>query len=113
MSFYQDMAALALDMLTAYGRTVTIKTPVMSGDPYNPTVTWTTATARAVSTSLDSREVTAGLVLASDQALIIEPGAVVSIDCRIADGGDEFSVVRVMPLRPGDTNVLTRVTVRK
>ena len=112
MSFYQDMAALAVGMLTAYGRTVTIKTPVLTGDPYNPTVTWTTATARAVSTSLDSREVTAGLVLASDQALIIEPGAVISADCRIVDG-DEFSVVRVMPLRPGDTNVLTRVTVRK
>ena len=99
-------------MLTEYGRTVTIKTPVLTGDPYNPTVTWTTATARAVSTSLDSREVTTGLVLASDQALIIEPGAVVSIDCRIVDG-DEFSVVRVMPLRPGDTNVITRITVRK
>lgn len=115
---YSGIAATATAQLADKGRDVQIiyategtydpNTDTLSGDSDN------TVTTRALVTNFNQRDVSAGLVEAGDKQVIIAAAGITKPKTgdKVLDG-EEFRVVTVTEIKPGDTAVLYKLQVRK
>jgi len=118
---YSGMLATANSLIARFGRNITIRTKVESGDAWNPSVSWNESTANAVNLPvgssggfrLDIRDDDGNnLIQANDRIFLIESSATIDTSSRVLDGGNEYQVVQISHVNPGDTLLLYRVIVR-
>lgn len=110
---YTGLATTATSLIQRFGRTVQVLSKVQGGEPWNPTVSWESANAYAVSVGLNRNEVDGTLIQSTDSAYLVESSADITTDNRILDGTDEYSIVQSTPVKPGDTVMLYRIITRK
>lgn len=114
MSFdYSGIQNTASSLISRFGRDVQVKTPVREGTAYNPSISWIVSTAKAVNTRKNIGELTNSLIKLSDSVLLVDSSAPISTETVILDAGDNFSVVSVTEIKPGDTTILYRLIVRR
>lgn len=111
MAFYDDMAALADQMLTEFGFAATVRTADAPGDPVTGLggAAGATRTVRAVQTKMDYRTFPETLVRAGDRMLIF--GGAVEVGEKVIDGG-EWAVRQVAHIQPDNaTHIITKALV--
>lgn len=119
MSFdYSNIAKTALAQIADKGRAVQILYQTEGTyDPANDSVAGaseSSVTVRALVTNFNKRDISAGLVEANDlQVMIAAQGATKPKTGDKVVDGEEFRVVTVTEIKPGDTALLYKLQVRK
>lgn len=114
MSFYDDMAQTAAELISEFGSTFTFRrttagtldaaTQVMSGQietDYTPKGIWT-----------KFEKDYAGQVEVGDKLLLIDKSHAPELGEVIIDGSKKWRIVELLPLQPADTLLITRCHVR-
>lgn len=120
---YANLAAVALRLIQANGRAVSLRkvTTGAPGDSAKPWVPGAEATADTTATGvfLDTqRSFITGELIPTDESVLLlsasELGALVPINKdRIVDGSDVWEVTKVDTLEPGDTALLYELRIKK
>jgi len=112
MSFYSGLSATAAKLLLKYGQSVVLKHE--SGGTIDPATgvvtvpaTENTATGYGVASRYKNAEVDGTLIRASDQRLVLEKVSTVpQAGWRAQVSGKEYKVMDVMPVSPGNEDVI-------
>lgn len=121
MSLYENLARTALQQIAGKGRSVTIKSPG-SAQAYDPdTDTFTagtdgTASVKAIFTDFAKKDIDGEQILRTDKRVLIAASALAtepSTTDKLVDGSDEYRIIKVDVVKPGDTSILYAVQVRR
>ena len=108
---YSNLQATSARLIDKFGKNVTLRTQIKSGTSYEPTITNSDATIRAVITSFKIGQVDGTLVRADDKQLITDSS--VAVDQKIIDGAIEYSIVSIDEIKPADTALIYKAVLRK
>ena len=120
MTFYDDTAQTAQDMITEFGRTITLRRN--NEGVYNPlTDTVTGATqidvpVKAVFTDFKENEIDGTLIVRGDKRVLLAAAALVAgpeHNDILVDGAEQYHVVELMAVQPGDTAIIYKLQVRR
>ena len=115
MSFYDDMAAVSLGLLTEFGQAVTHRT--YTTGTYNP-ATGTTTPATADTTrkgalfDIRTTTVRGELVQVSDKQLLVDGSAAINLRDRFIVNSVEYIIVSLGEINPAGTRVMYDLHVR-
>jgi len=117
MSFYDDMAAVALELLDEFGQAITLpRTTGGSVDPITGIVTPGTD-ASVVTTGLlkpyPDAMIDGARILSSDRELVLSDEQVVNPTDKPLIDGEEWSIVNIKTINPAGTVVCYFVQVRR
>lgn len=117
MSFYSNMAATALRLLTKFGQTVVFTRP--TGDTFDPSLgsysggTTTTITGKGAAFDYKNSEIDGTIVQKGDVRVIFEASTVAPAqNDNCALDSINYRVMDVKPLSPGGTDVIFTVQLR-
>lgn len=108
---YNNLQATSSRLIDKFGKNVTLRTQTNSGTSYEPTITNSDATIRAVITSFKMGQIDGTLVRADDKQLIT--ASTVAVDQKIIDGMIEYSIISVDEIKPADTALIYKAVLRK
>ena len=116
--FYTSMSAMSTEMLTEYGSIWTIRRKVV--DEYDPAtnepgeVVISEHQVVGLTENVETHDMKDGIVEFNDLRLIIEGSNVAPdvADTVISKEGEEYSVVAVKPVKPGDIVMFYYVFLR-
>lgn len=108
---YGPIAATAIRLISEFGRTVTLRTIAKSGTSYDPILTNTDTSIKAVVTAFKASEIDGTLIMATDKKLITT-SAVTTVD-KIIDGSIEYSIVAVDEVKPATTALVYKAVLRR
>lgn len=110
---YAESAADALELITEFGRTVSVRRTANSGTAWEPTQTTTDYETKGAKVDWTWRQLQDSSVLVTDQRWLIpaQSIAVTSADKLLVDGV-AFQIVRADPLAPAGTVVMYDLQVR-
>ena len=107
---YSGLASTAQNLIDKFGRDTTLRTNVLSGSEFDPTITPTDSTIKAVFLSYKSAEVDGTLIKTNDKMLITY--TLLDTKNEIVDGGKKYEVVNVDEIKPGITPMIYKVQIR-
>lgn len=107
---YSNLADVAQRMIIRFGRDTTLRTNVKTGDEWNPTITPSDATIKAVFISFKAEDIDNTLIKTGDKMLICYD----AIDKKneIVDNGVKYEVISVEEIQTGDTKILYKAHIR-
>lgn len=118
MSFYENIAATALRLISEKGRNVTYR--AFTTGNYNPATgsvsgdSTTDTTVKMVVTRVVTQNIDNSTLQRGDRLLLIAAGVVVPNEKdRIVDGSDTFQIISVEEIKPADTAIVYKLQVRK
>ncbi|MBX0289720.1 hypothetical protein K3G63_04685 [Hymenobacter sp. HSC-4F20] len=112
---YDRFTQLALNQIAEKGRDITLLNKQLGAyDPLTNTMTDatdTTRTVRAVFTSYKAKDIDGTVIKQGDKRCLIAD----AVDGKeiIVDGADQYAIVNVEAVQPGDTLILSKVQVRR
>lgn len=106
--FYEDMSALATDLIAEFGRPMALVSETLSDD-YIPTVTETVTPVIGVQSSRTVRE-PGGLITSTETWVLVDGQTEPTMDMRVRDGGVDYSIVDREEIKPGP--IVTHYKVR-
>lgn len=110
---YSPLQDTAKRLIQKFGRQIFILTKTAVYEAWNPELSWAQSAAIGVNVGQNKSERDNELIQSSDSVFLIESSVAVSTENRLLDGNDEFSIIAVTELKPGDTTLLYRVIARK
>ena len=115
MSFYDDMAAVSLELLTEFGQDITHRT--YTTGTYDP-ATGLSVPATADTTrkgalfDIETTTLRGALVQVADKRLLVDASAAISLQDRFVVNSVEYAVVSLGEVSPAGTRVLFDMHVR-
>jgi hypothetical protein len=113
MTFYSDMAQLATDLITEFGRPMILRKYTIGGTAYSPTKTPVDSPVIGVFTSFKTSDIDGTLIKEGDKVILIDSAIEPSKADSVIDEGFVYEVVDIMDITPGDTSVMYKLHVRK
>lgn len=113
MTIYSRLANTSERLIAAYGKDVKLVTKANTGTAYNPTITETTVTVKAVANNLNSGESADSLVQRGDVEFMIYYTGSITPDMVIRDGSIDYRIVTVNTIQPASNILLYSVIGRK
>ncbi len=120
MSFnYSSLADTSTRLIDRFGSNVTLHLTVIDGNgPFNPVTgtggdTEEDETVKAVKLNFSSRDIDETLIKTGDFMLLIDGIFELSKDDKVTVDGVKYAILRPMPLKPGDTRLLTKAHCRR
>ncbi len=113
MSFYGNMAKLASEMITEYGRDMIMRTYTESGPSYSPVRTPVDVGLKGVFTKFKTSDVDGTLIKKEDKMVLIDSAVVPEKSASIIDGGNVYEIVDFDEIAPGTTSILYKLQARK
>ena len=107
---YTSLANTAIGLIDKFGRDTTLRTNVITGTEFDPTITPNDTTISAVFLNFKSDEVDGTLIRSSDKKLLTYTA--MDLKNEIVDGGTKYEVVRVDEVKPGVTPMIYKVQIR-
>lgn len=117
MSFnYSGLSATSTRLINRFGADVTLH--IKTEGVYDPVTgangdTFADSTVRAVKLNFSNGDIDGTLIKQGDFMLMIDGVTTFTSDDKITVDGIKYAVVRQMPLKPGDTRLLTKAHCRK
>lgn len=99
-------------MINKYGRTSYLVSVTKSGVDYDPVITETLISCKALQSIFTTNEIDGTLVKADDKKFLIAGNVNITTDMLLKDGDKKYSIVRIMEVKPGDTLILSKVQAR-
>lgn len=117
MAFYDDMADVATELLTEFGKSVTFEQVTTVFNPITGTDTTRTVTEHStVGVEIPIRQalIDGSRVQVGDRFLIVDDSyAPMMADLVSDDAGAQWAIVAIEPINPAGTPIAYRVQVRK
>ena len=120
---YTSLAATAQRLIEKNGRTVTItKMSQVAADPNKPhrarnPATQTSVSPKAVIVPFDREQVDGSNVMVDDKMVMVAQSSVTGVDLSsydyVTDGSDQYDIVKVSKIQPGDTSVVFMIQARR
>ena len=112
---YDDVYQSALEAINETGRNVTLtKNNVSNFDPLTNSFTDgadTSRTVKAVFTNYKAQDVDGQIIRRGDKKCLI--AGEVSRDEVLTDGTDQYNIVNIETVQPGDTIIMSKLQVRR
>lgn len=99
-------------LIAAVGKTITIRDYVKSGLNYDPTLTPSDTSATGAQFDYTAAETDGSIIKAGDVLYLISTTFTVTEDSKIVDGSDEYTIVRLEKVGPGDESFYYRAQCR-
>ncbi len=112
MSFYSDMAQLAIDMIGDFGRSMTLREYAESGDPYDPVRTPSDTSIIGVVTNFKAMDIDGTLIQKGDKQIFVDAENVPTIAMDVVDNSTVYHIISVDEVKPGDTKILYKIQAR-
>lgn len=111
---YSEILGKASELISRFGRQLVLRIKQSGGDGWNPVIGWDTSTYKGVQVALMREEADGTVVKSGDIKYLMQAefGEIKLAD-RVIDGDIEYNIVKVKPLYPGDTRLLSTVYCRK
>lgn len=113
MSFYEDMAQLASDMVTEYGRSMLLRSYIVTGTDYEPIKTAIDTAITGVFTTFNTSDIDGTLIKSEDKICIVDANIVPDKSNSIVDSGFVYEIINVMEIKPAEVGILYKLHVRK
>ncbi len=110
---YSGLRATSQRLIENFGRTMTLRSRVLSGTTYDPTTTDTDTSVTGVVGSFGNYETDGTLILKTDKKFLFASTISPEVKDVIVDGSDVYSAVAVTTINPGDTVLMYQVQGRK
>lgn len=120
MNFYSEVAGTAQEMIAEFGRSVTLRRN--SEGTYNPATdaisgaTTTDVAVQAVFTEFKQKDIDGTLIQQGDKQVLVAAAALTSPPENndiLVDGSDQYRIIELMAIQPGDTALIYKVQVRR
>jgi len=120
MSFYSEMAEMAREQIDEYGRLAIIRGT--TGNTYNPSTdtnsggTITETSVKMLFTEYRAKEIDGTIILRGDKKVMIANAALNTPPMHndiVIDGTNEYKVIDISTIQPGDTPLIYKLQVRK
>lgn len=111
MSSHQGFQALATRLINQHGRNVVLKTQSKSGSSWKPVLSDTDQPTKAVQTRQNRSEIASEIIEETDIVFIVDSVVVPDVSMRLVDDQD-YSIVAVSEVNPGDQSIMFRVVCR-
>lgn len=120
MTFYSDMATTAQEMIAEFGRLIILR--VNNEGVYDPVTDVTTgastsdAAVKAVFTDFKEKDIDGTLIVRGDKQVLLAASDLAQApetNDILVDGLDEYRVIEIMSIQPGDQALIYKVQVRK
>lgn len=120
MTFYEEMAQLTREQIDEYGRLAIIRRT--TGNTYDPSTDTnsdgavTEASVKMLFTDYREREIDGTIIIRGDKKVLIADAAVNTPPKHndiIIDGLNEYKVIDLDTIQPGDTPLIYKLQVRK
>lgn len=113
---YSGLASTATRLIDKFGGDVTLR--IKTDGTYDPIIgantdVFTDTVVKGAKLDFDNREIDGTLIKLGDVKVIIDGLFDVGIFSLILIGSDQYSIVRQIPLNPGDTRLITTVQCRR
>ncbi|TGE04631.1 hypothetical protein [Hymenobacter fodinae] len=113
--FYNDFVTDAQEMIAEFGRDITLLNRQLGAyDPRTHTMADavdTSRTVKAVFTDYKDSEIDGEIIRRGDKRCLV--AGAVSPKEIIVDGDDQYAIVTIEVVQPGDTLILSKVQVRR
>jgi hypothetical protein len=117
MSLYDRASSTAKQMIGKYGRDLVLKRNIEGTfDPATYAFSGTSSpevSCKGIVTNFKINEVDGTIVLRTDKKIILDADALPEQNDKIIDGTDEYTIVNVDSLEPGNTTLLYKVQARR
>lgn len=115
MTFYDDMAQTAQEMINEFGRDITRHRPGGSYDPGTDinTDSGIDFSVKAVFTEFKQSEIDGTIIVRGDKKALISSVTAPVMNDLLIDGAEQYRIVNVETIKPGDTEILYKAQVRK
>lgn len=110
--FYTRMAETAVRLITKYGRDIVIGYESKTGPDYDPVISYSDVTVKAVQDYYSAGEVDGSLVTSDDIKFMLIADVAPQTKDVIRDDGKTLQIINVKPLKPGPTNLYYLVQAR-
>ncbi|MCF0055517.1 hypothetical protein [Dyadobacter sp. CY356] len=120
MSFYSEMADMAKEAIAENGRPVILRRNTEGS--YNPATDTFTGTGNvdenpsALFTEYKQAEIDGTVIIRGDKKVLLADAALTAppeYNDIIVDGSDEYKVINIFTVKPGDTSIIYKLQVRK
>lgn len=117
MSFnYSGLAGTSTRLIDRFGSDVILS--IKTEGAYNPVTgvsgdTFADSTVKAVKLNFSNSDIDGTLIKMGDFMLLIDGITTITSDDKVTVDGVEYVIVRPLPLKPGDTRLLTKAHCRK
>lgn len=112
MSDHSNFVATATRLIAKHGRTIGLVTQTPSGDDWNPTMTSSTQNVIGVNTRFSWQQIQSGLIQTGDKMFLVDSVIEPTVDMRLTDGSDDFSIMDVDKVQLGDQVIMYKVHAR-
>lgn len=112
MSFYSKIATTAEQLISRYGRNVSVRQITKSGTAYDPTVTPSDTTVKAVSANYTTEDQAGTQIQQGDIRFYIKTSIAMTTDMQIVDDSNIYSIIDVNNIKPGDTQIIYIIQAR-
>lgn len=112
-SFYEEQRATALELITEFGRLVSIRERIVTGPSYNPLIVFDETEVYAVVGDAVQNEIDGTKVQVGDKRFTFVSDIVVTTEMDVIDGDDVYSIGKTLDVKPGDTSIVQKVWGRK
>lgn len=110
---YSGLQSTATRLISKFGRDFTLRTLQKSGPSYNPVIVNSDVTVKGVFTKFKAGEIDGTLIQSSDKMVIIDSSVIPDVEQRIVDGSNEYSIVDVDEIKPGEIGMIYKVQARR
>ena len=117
MSFnYANPKALGIRMIDRFGSNVTLH--IKTTGPFDPVTgiggdTFSDDVVKAVKLQFSSSDIDGTLIKMGDFKLLLDGIITITSDDKVTVDGVKYVILRPMPLKPGDTRLLTKAHCRR
>ena len=107
---YTGLASTAVGLINKFGRDATLRTNTLGGDEFDPTVTTSDETIKAVFLNYNASVVDGTLIKSNDKMILTY--SLVDPKNEIVDGTVKYEVISVQEVKPGVTPMIYKVQLR-
>ena len=111
MTIYNRLSTTSERLISAFGKDVKLVTKKNSGTAYDPTITETTVTVKAVVTTVSRSASNNDLVQVGDKEFMIYYTGSITPDMVIRDGAD-YQIIAINTIQPANNILLYSVIGR-
>lgn len=109
---YDTEKTVAQSMISKFGRDVGIISITKTGTSYNPIISESTISVKALQRNYKANEIDGTLIQSTDKRFLIYSETPITTENKILDNNKKYSVVSIKETMPGPVNIIYEIQVR-
>lgn len=109
---YSNAVATATRLISAYGRSMVLRSTTETGDPWAPVQSNVNTDIIGVSVEFRRSEIDGDVIRTDDKRILINSSVTPTLQDRIIDDSVDYSIVNIREVKPGGSTIFYDLQVR-